>query len=165
MAPDIALLRQEQATTGLSGENPPNPPADSLRSSTAWDWTRGTPQSVAEAAPSSRSLRSLTYAMFMMAKMVPNTSTSDLLTAPRMARRLPARLVDAEERSTRWKKFWFLNQADVDGLYGIGFLVSSSARYTRLIAAPAAACEGAAVMKVELATTSRSFLKSCTASQ
>ena len=112
-----------------------------------------------------RSLRSLTYAMFMMAKMVPNTSTSDLLTAPRMARRLPARLVDAEERSTRWKKFWFLNQADVDGLYGIGFLVSSSARYTRLIAAPAAACEGAAVIAVELAHTSRSFLKSCTASQ
>jgi hypothetical protein len=64
----------------------------------------------------------------MMAKMVPNTSTSDLLRLPRMARRLPARLVDAEERSARWKKFWPLNKADVDGLYGIGFLVSSSAR-------------------------------------
>jgi hypothetical protein len=39
--------------------------------------------------------------MFMMAKMVPNTSTSDLLEAPRKARRLPPKLVDAEERSTR----------------------------------------------------------------
>jgi hypothetical protein len=103
--------------------------------------------------------------MFMMAKMVPNTSTSEPLTAPRVARRLPTRLVDAEERSTRWKKFWPLNQADVEGLYGMGFLTSSSARYTRLTPQPMPAWVSASVMNVELAHTSRSFLTSRTASQ
>jgi hypothetical protein len=103
--------------------------------------------------------------MFTTAKMVPNTSTSDLLVAPRKARRLPPKLVDAEERSTRWKKFCPLNQTDVEGLNGMGFLTSSSARYPMLMPQPMAACAGAAVMKVELAMMSRSFLIWFAASQ